>query len=163
MIGKLEIWTPFLENPFCNKNNQLNFYDMSYLNDFILVFEDIKGSNLYVFRYDNLKKDAVISFHFSPLLSRSDFDQLVINFVEDRKEMGVPLLPYEPTFFKTLNSSWIEWYDGIFPARVVLNPEVEHHVYVTSEFCIEVMSEQEPDVSVMDKEEWKKIRISLLP
>lgn len=162
MNEKLENWKPIQKNPFCNLNNQLHFYDMSNLYDFILVFENAKSSDLYIFRYKNLKRDtAVISFHFYPSLSRSDFYDLSVEFWKERDEEVHPL-SYEPTFFKKRNSSWIDWYDSIFPARVQLNPKVEHHVYITSDFYIEVMSEQNPDVSVMDKEEWKKIRTSLL-
>lgn len=163
MKEKIEVWEPLLENPFCNLKKQLYFYDISCMNDFILVFKEVESSKLYVFIYENLGKDtAVISFHFSPLLSRSDFDQLVREFWKREEEAGTNSLSYEPTFFKICNSGWISWYDSVFPARVQLNPEVEHHAYVTSDFYIEVMSEQEPNVKVMDKEEWKEFRTSLL-
>ncbi|MFJ7936521.1 hypothetical protein [Sporosarcina sp. NPDC096371] len=163
MNEKLELWEPLTENPFCNLKNQLHFYDMSCLHNFILVFEEAGSSRLYVFIYENLKKDtAVISFRFYPLLTRSDFDQLAINFWKEREETGAHSLSYEPMFFKVCYSSWISGYDSIFPARVQLNPEAEHHAYVTSDYYIEVMSEQEPIVRIMEKEEWKKIRNSLL-
>lgn len=163
MNEKLELWEPLLENPFCNLKNQLHFYDMSCMSDFIVVFEEAGSSRLYVFIYEDLKRDAaIISFHFYPLLTRSDFNQLVINFWKDREEAETNFLSYEPTFFKVCHSSWISWYDRIFPARVQLNPEVEHHAYVTSDFYIEVMSEQEPTVKIMGKEEWKNFRTSLL-
>jgi len=163
MKGKLELWEPLLENPFCNLKNQLYFYDMSYLRDFILVFEEVGSSRLHVFIYENHQKGtAVISFRFYPLLARSDFDQLAINFWKEREKTGADSLSYEPTFFKVCYSSWNSWYDSIFSARVLLNPEAEHHAYVTTDDCIEVMSEQEPKVRMMEKEEWQKFRNSLL-
>ena len=163
MNEKLEVWEPISESPFCNLKNQLHFYDMSCMNDFILVFEEAGSSRLFVFIYEDFNRDsAVISFRFSPSLTRSDFDQLVIDFWEEKGAAGAHSLSYEPTFFKVMHSSWISWYDRVFPASVQLNPEIEHHAYVTSDYLIEVLSEQEPGVKVMEKEEWKKYRTSLL-
>ncbi|MBO1911716.1 hypothetical protein J4G37_43885, partial [Microvirga sp. 3-52] len=94
--------------------------------------------------------------------TRSDFNQLVIDFSEGKEAAGAHFLSYEPTFFKVRHSSWISWYNRVFPARVQLNPEIAHHTYVTSDYLIEVLSEQEPGVKVMEKEAWKTYRSSLL-
>ncbi|PKR84621.1 hypothetical protein [Heyndrickxia camelliae] len=143
---KLIIWEPLEDNPFCRYDNEMYFVDVHYQKDFVLIFEDIKNFKEYRFTYkqDKAQTYAIISFRIFDELGRPDIDDLIGNAW--RENEGT--LTYKPTFYKVENSSWISWYDSIYPARVGLYPNAEHHLYVTSDFMLEVISENEPVITV---------------
>ncbi|MFD1204337.1 MULTISPECIES: hypothetical protein [Sporosarcina] len=53
------------------------------------------------------------------------------------------------SFYKMESSDFLEWYDGIAMLGSEHVPNVEHHVYITSEYVIEVLSEYEPKVNII--------------
>lgn len=151
-IEKLIVWEPIKakEIQFSRFYNELLFYEMHYRKDFVLVFEDVKHSKKYTFTYENKKsqKYAIITFRFFDELTRPDIEELISKVGKVREKEGLSNLTFEPTFYKVENSSFLSWYDNIFPARAVLQPKAEHHLYITSDYIIDVLSEYEPTVSV---------------
>ena len=87
---------------------------------------------------------AIISFRFFDELTRPDIDSILENVWKDHEGT----LTYKPTFYKVENSSFLSWYASIYPARATLYPNAEHHLYVTSDFMLEVISEYEPTITV---------------
>lgn len=54
-------------------------------------------------------------------------------------------------FYKVENSDILEWYDDSYPARDIGQPYVEHHIYITSEYILEVLCEREPEITTVLK------------
>ncbi len=149
MLTKLAFWEPLDHNLFCNYKSQLRFFDFRYGKDFILAFENTNESELILFNYKNSQTGpAIMAFQFHSNLVRSDINNLINAFLEENS------YTYEPTFFKVSNSHWINWYDEVFPARVQINPNAEHHLFLTDDLYIEVMSEQEPEIQIISKDDW---------
>lgn len=150
--GKLSVWEPIhdTDNQFCRFYNELHFVEMHYQKDFTLVFEDTNQTKKYIFTYkqSEFKPNAVITFRLFDETARPDIENLISKVGKQREEDGLGKLTYEPTFYKVLNSSFLSWYDNIFPARVQLQPMAEHHLYISSDYIIDVLSEHEPIVKV---------------
>ncbi|MDQ0156507.1 hypothetical protein [Robertmurraya andreesenii] len=149
---KLLVWEPIHEadNQFSRFNNELLFVEMHYQKDFTLVFEDANHTKKYIFTYKQpeSRPNAVITFRLFDETARPDIENLISRVGKQREEDGLDKLTYEPTFYKVLNSSFLSWYDNIFPARVQLQPMAEHHLYISSDYIIDVLSEHDPFVKV---------------
>lgn len=153
---KLVVWEPIEDkvNQFSRFYNELLFHEMLYQKDFVLVFEDVNHRKKYSFTYkqDKTTTYAIISFRLFDEMTRPDVENLISKVGEQREEDGLSKLTYEPTFYKVENSSFLSWYDNIHPARVGLHPNAEHHLYITSDYMIDVLSEHEPIVTVENQE-----------
>ncbi|MED3552720.1 hypothetical protein [Cytobacillus praedii] len=149
---KLIVWEPIddKENQFSRLYNDLHFVKMHYQKDFVLVFEAAKCTKKYVFTYKQEKSNcyAIISFRFFDEMTRPDVESLISKVGKEREKEGLSKLTYEPTFYKVENSSFLSWYDNIYPARVGMHPNAEHHLYITSDYIIDILSEHEPTVTV---------------
>ncbi|KQL36097.1 hypothetical protein [Psychrobacillus sp. FJAT-21963] len=149
---KLTVWEPIKtkDNQFSRLYNELVFFEMHYQKDFVLVFEDTDHSKKYIFTYDYNKsqKYAIITFRLFDEMTRPDIEELISKVGKEREEEGLSKLTYEPNFYKVENSSFLSWYDNIFPARASLQPKAEHHLYITSDYIIDVLSEYDPTVAV---------------
>lgn len=147
---ELIVWNPLKQNPFSRFDNELHFVEMHYQKDFVLVFEDIKFSKKYKFTYkqDEHVNYPIITFRFFDEMTRPDIEELISKVEKKRDEEGLSKLTYEPTFYKVRNSRFLSWYDSIYPARVGIQPNAEHHIYISSEYILEVLSEQEPIITI---------------
>ncbi|MEW4286196.1 hypothetical protein [Priestia koreensis] len=145
---RLVIWEPLEENPFCRYTNEMQFVEMHYQKDFVLVFEDFKTQKIYRFTYEQSKAQtyAIVSYRFFDELTRPDIDTLIDNLFKEQGNSS-----YRPTFYKMENSEFISWYDKVYSARVGMYPNTEHHVYLTADYVLEVLSEYEPTVTIESK------------
>ena len=89
----------------------------------------------------------VLTFRFTDEMARSDIESLIGQLAKENFHKNIKL-HNELTFFKIENSSYLAWYDSVFSARPILHPNAEHHLYITSNFFIDVLSEYEPVVSI---------------
>ncbi|MBC5635272.1 hypothetical protein H8S33_00405 [Ornithinibacillus sp. BX22] len=151
--GQLIVWEPLTNNPFSRFDNPMNLVNMHYEGNFILVFEEFNGSKEYTFTYGKNKSNlnSVITFRILDEIARTDIEKLISRVGKDRETQGLSKLTYEPTFYKVKNSSYLSWYKGINPVLFDIHPSVEHHLYITSEFMIDVLSEQEPFITISTK------------
>lgn len=145
MKEQLLIWEPLAGNPFCRKNNEMSLVKLSFEKDFVLVFEDIKSKEEYTFSYQSSEgRKAFITFRIIEELVRPDIDELIFEFFNKIENSS---LNYGPTFYKVQNSSFLKWYDDNYEIRKIIQPNAEHHLFITSTFFIEVISEVQPVVS----------------
>lgn len=54
-------------------------------------------------------------------------------------------------FFRVQNSEFIEWNDRVSPFKSKDYPELEHHLFFTSDDFLEILSLYEPKIIVTDK------------
>ena len=142
---ELLIWEPLKENTFCRRNNEMHLVKLSFEKDFILVFENIISKEKYTFSYHSLEgRKSFITFRITDELARPDIDGLIFEFFNKKEASS---LKFGPTFYKVYNSSFLKSYDDIYEIRKVLQPNAEHHLFVTSTFYIDVISEVQPVVS----------------
>lgn len=145
MKEQLLIWEPIVGNPFCRKNNEMNLVKLSFEKDFVLVFEDNKSKEMYSFSYESSEdRKAFITFRIVEELVRPDIEELIFEFFNKIENNS---LNYGPTFYKVQNSRFLKWYDDNYEIRKVIQPNAEHHLFITSTFIVEVISEVQPVVS----------------
>lgn len=142
---ELLIGEPLNENTFCRRNNEMHLVKFSFEKDFLLVFENIKSKEKYTFSYQSCEgKKGLITFRITEELTRPDIEELIFEFFNKKEAYS---LIYGPTFYKVQNSSFLKWYDENYAVRKILHPNAEHHLFVTSTFYIEVISEVQPIVT----------------
>lgn len=139
---KLLLWEPLTENPFSRLEREMLFVKMVYEVDFILVFKDYETSFEYTFTYKKPEERPypILTFRSCEEMARPDIESL-IGLLENPPT-------YNPTFYKVENSDFLAWYDNNFSARATLQPNVEHHLFITSDFFIDVLSEIQPVVTI---------------
>lgn len=145
---KLIVWEPLKPSTFDRFMNEMDFVKMSYEEDFILIFQNYKTNEQFTFTYKLPHSGhPVLTFRFTDEMARSDIESLIGQLAKENFNRNIKL-HYEPTFYKVENSSYLAWYDSVFSARPILHPNAEHHLYITSNFFIDVLSEYEPIISV---------------
>ena len=151
--GKLILWEPLKENPFDRFYHPMSLERFRWDNgDFVLTFlsnSDSKEAKLYDFTYIKNEKHfyAIRTFRFLEEFTRGDIEVLIGNFFNERKAKGLPNLTYEHTFWKVDNSSYLSWYKSIDPS-IGDNLKLEHHLYITGDYFIDVLAEQLPVITI---------------
>lgn len=146
MKEQLLIWEPIEGNPFCRRNNEMHLVKFSFKENLVLVFEDIKSNEEYTFTYKSSEGiRSFITLRIADEFKRADIDKLIKEFFE--KEEEEKSLNYGPTFYKVQHSSFLDWQDSNDPVRKILQPNAEHHLFITSVFYIDVLTEIQPTVS----------------
>lgn len=131
---RLVIWNPLVNNPFSRFDNEMIFVKMVYETNFVLIFKDYRSANEYRFTYEKKEKPyPIITFRIFEEMARPDIEDLISKMVVENINEGRDKLEYEPTFYKVENSCFLRWYDNIFGAREVLQPNAEHHLFITLE------------------------------
>lgn len=145
---KLIVWEPLKPNKFDRFTNEMDFFKMSYEEDFILIFQNYKTNEEFTFTYKSPSfGHPVLTFRFTDEMARSDIESLIGQLAKENFHKNIKSVN-EPTFYKIENSSYLAWYDSVFSSRPILHPNAEHHLYITSNFFIDVLSEYEPVVEV---------------
>lgn len=135
---KLKTWEPV--DYF---QGELQFVEIHYRHHLKLVFVD-EDNKEYTFTYKPVIEGAM------PILTFRLVDEMVNGNLlgplkeEREKNKGEDQLT---CFYKVENSDILKWYDESFPSRDILHPNVEHHIYITSEYILEVLSEREPEIT----------------
>lgn len=146
---ELVVWEPLGDNFFDRFENEMHYESISYEIDFILVFTDTKTDKKVTFTYRAPENTPlpVLTFRFTEEMGRADIEYLITQSYEKKKKNN-SVMTYNPTFYKIRNSAFLKWYDTAFPARPIIYPEVEHHLYITSNFFIDVLSEVLPEITI---------------
>jgi hypothetical protein len=145
MEEHLLIWEPIEGNPFCRRNNELHLDKFSFEQNLVLVFHDVKKNEMYTFEYKAIEgKPSFITLRIADEFKRGDINKLINDFHEKEEAKS---LNYSPTFYKVQHSTFLEWQDLNDPIREILQPNTEHHLYITSVFYIDVLTEIQPTVS----------------
>ena len=107
---------------------------------FKITVEDLEG-NITEIVYDEVHtlEYYVWSFRLTTEMARYGVYYLTDVDESGLKEKG------KAYFFKANSSQYIEWFDNQNPLyNSKTNPKLEHHIYITSDDVIEVLSEYEP-------------------
>lgn len=145
MKEQLVLWEPLEGNPFCRRHNELHLDKFSYEHDLILTFHDVKNNEMYTFIYEALEGiRSFITLRIADEFKRGDIDKLINEFFDKEEAKS---LNYGPTFYIVQYSSFLEWQDSNDPVRIILQPNAEHHLFITSNFYIDVLTEIQPTVS----------------
>ena len=129
MQEKLIIWEPIK-----SYSNELHLVNILHENGLKIILED-EGGQTVTFHYDRYHNEPYI---LSQKLTRS------------RNESHNPNRKWW-TLFKVTNSNYVRWYDSLPGPGTDLDPHIEHHIYICSEYTIDVMSTYEPKVTVIKK------------
>lgn len=149
--GNLVIWEPLQVNPFDRFHAPINLVSMHFEGDFVLKFNTFNSSKEYIFTYKQNQSNYYAIRHFRILeeFIRHDIEILIDQFRLKRESLGLPKLTYNHTFFKIENSSFLSWYRSIDPSFPLQEDCcVEHHLYITSNYFIDVLSEQQPTITI---------------
>jgi len=148
---KLILWEPIENNPFERFYNGMDLRTLQWDGDFILSFLDHQNNKIYHFTYKQDEANFYAIRHFRMLeeFCNTNIEMLIDKFREERVSAGIPKLTYNPTFYKILNSNFLSWYRTIDPT--LPSPEncrIEHHLYISANYFIDVLTEQQPLITV---------------
>lgn len=140
---KYHVWEPLK-----GISDNLDYIEFKFAKGLQLKFEDRDGNEIN-FIYDQLINGMFVwASRFTEESIRGDIDQLALqarinHFNSENKSWCL---------YKVSNSDFLEWYDELPGPGSDLFPEVEHHVFMSSEIIFDVLSEYEPKVIVKPKE-----------
>lgn len=133
----LKFWKPI--NSY---ETELHFAGMFFENGFNIKLEDDHDKQ-FLFVYDDPKTDPFLqSFRMSCESERGDLRGLAFNANRGRSGHW--------SLFKMLNSDYIDWAYSQCDISYHKERPLEHHVYLTSDTFIEVLSYDEPDVYLLN-------------
>ena len=149
--GKLIIWEPLENNPFDRFKEPMNLISMHYDGvDLELTFSTFNSGQEFKFTYKSDETNFYAIRHFRILkeLTRDDIEILIDKLRDERDVTGLTRLAYDPTFYKIENSSFESWYKNIdFSLPLPEDSHLEHHLYIASDYFIDVLSEQQPTIT----------------
>lgn len=150
--GKLIIWEPLKENPFDRFKVQMNLVSLQYDGeDFVLIFTAFNSEEKFKFIYkqNDFSFYAIRHFRILKEWTRGDIEFLIGKLREERDSAGLQKFPYDPTFYKIENSSFKSWYKNIdLSLPTSEDSQLEHHLYIASDYFIDVLSENQPIISM---------------
>ena len=152
--GNLIIWEPIQNNPFDRYKEPMDLVSMHYnFEKLEFIFATCTPMNsIQKFKFTYMQDEN----HFYPVRhfrvleehTRTDLEYLFGKIYKERTDAGLPHLLYDSTFFKIENSSFESWYksiDGSLPLPE--DSTLEHHLYVTGNHFIDVLSEVQPIIT----------------
>ncbi|WP_342567513.1 hypothetical protein MKY09_02655 [Psychrobacillus sp. FSL K6-4046] len=152
--GKLITWEPIQNNPFDRFKEPMDLVSMHYdFEKFELTFATCTLNNpvqefKFTYKQDENYFYPVRHFRILEEHIRSDLENLFGEIYKERKDAGLPNHLYDSTFYKVENSSFESWYksiDGSLPLPE--DSTLEHHLYVTGNHFIDVLSEVQPTIT----------------
>ncbi|WLD92710.1 hypothetical protein [Alkalihalobacillus sp. AL-G] len=136
---KLQVWEPIKD---MGDMELVNFNVVGKVN---ITLEDKHRE--YSFLYDKrINGNFVLACRFTHEMKKGDLVPLV---VQAQQEYFVSATRPWSTY-KMTNSDFIQWYDSL-PGPGSNDIHIEHHIFATSDYTIEVLSEYEPKINITDK------------
>ncbi|MFC5734013.1 hypothetical protein [Cytobacillus gottheilii] len=137
----LHMWQPKeLENLNAKNAAEIVFEEVIRHNDFFkITLKDFDDKKVEII-YDQLSSPVeyfVWSFRFSTEYGRPDLHTLTQE-ASGRKNKN------SPYFFKVENSNYVNWMDKNPIINSKTNPNLEHHMYLSGDEVLEVLSDYEP-------------------
>lgn len=141
MQEKLILWKPIRRY-----SRELHLKELLLEKGLKITFEDDDGK-VIIFHYDRYHNETyILSYRVTEEYIRSaDLHQKLTNAKE---ELDKPNGNW--ALFKVKNSNYVSWYDSLPGPGTDLNPQIEHHVYICSDYVIDVISTYEPSVTVVE-------------
>lgn len=150
--GKLIIWEPLKNNPFDRFIEPMSLVSMHYDGEELeITFSAFNSGQQFKFTYkqDETNFYAIRHFRILKELTRGDIEILIGKLREEREVTGLTRFAYNPTFYKVENSSFESWYKNIdLSLPLPEDSRLEHHLYIASDYFIDVLSEQQPTITI---------------
>ena len=148
---RLISWEPFEEKPFDRFDKPMCLTNLQFDGElFILTFSS-DGSKEYTFTYKRTETHfyPIRTFRVLEEVTRGDIEELIHNAFLEREKEGLPRATYNTTFYKVENSTYLSWNQELDPSLPrPQNCTLEHHLYITSDYFIDVLSEIQPVITI---------------